>query len=123
MDVQGIHLVWIVVADLDAAVKFYTDVVGLRLSEISKEYRWAELVGPEGAILGIAEKNAHDSKAVGSDAVITLSVDNLQKALEEYKLKGGRLLGTVLEVEGHVKMQTVLDPDGNRLQIVEQLRV
>lgn len=121
MKVQGIELVWVVVANLEAAVKFYTEVVGLQLKEIHKEYGWAELKGANGAFLGLAEKNSYDNKPIGSDAVITVSVDNLEKAIEWYQSKGGRLLGNVLEVEGHVKMQTVLDLDGNRLQIVQKL--
>lgn len=42
MDIKGIHLAWIVVSDIEAAVKFYTETVGLTLMEFSKEYGWAK---------------------------------------------------------------------------------
>lgn len=121
MKVQGIELIWIVVDNLDTAIKFYTEVIGLELKEIHREYGWAELKGAKGACLGLSIKSDYDNKAVGSDAVITISVDNLNEAISLYQSKGCRLLGNVLEVEGHVKIQTVLDLDGNRLQIVQKL--
>ncbi len=38
-----------------------------------------------------------------------------------YKEKGAKLVGEIGEVPGHVKMQTFLDPDGNMMQIVQEL--
>jgi predicted enzyme related to lactoylglutathione lyase len=121
MEVKGIHLNWITVKNLEAAIKFYTEIAGLKLKEHHKEFGWAELAGPEGSILGIAQENSHDNIKAGTNAVITITVDDIQKARDTFKKKGARLVGDVIEVPGHVKMQTFLDTDGNMLQLAELL--
>lgn len=119
MVVQGIFLSWIVVKDIKTALKFYTEVVGLKLREYHEQYGWAELVGPDGAALGIAEESPQEAIKAGSNAVITVSVDNLEEARQEFIKKGVSLMGDVIDVPGHVKMQTFADQDGNTLQLVE----
>lgn len=115
----GISLSWIVVKDIEAAVKFYTQTVGLTLREFNPHYGWAELSGPEGSILGLAKENMEQNAKAGTNAVITVTVDNIAKARDEFLKKGVTLIGDVIEVPGHVKMQTFQDRDGNTLQMVE----
>lgn len=126
MKVREIGLCWIVVKDIKAAVKYYTEVVGLQLAEMNEEYGWAELEGIDGGsrlgIVGIAQENAQDSMKAGQNAVMTFTVDNLEKAKEAMSKKGAKCEGDVIEVPGHVKMQTVIDSDGNRFQICELLK-
>lgn len=123
MKVKGMFLSWIVVADINAAVKFYTEVVGLELKELNTEYGWAELSGPEGFRLGIAQAcPEHEEIKPGTNAVVTVSVDNLDEAMEHLVKKGARLVGEVWEVPGEVRMQTFLDTDGNTLQACEMLK-
>lgn len=122
MKVSGINLNWIVVKDIDAAVKFYTDVMGLTLQKFTKEYGWAELAGPEGSILGLSQESPHFNMKAGTNAVFTITVDDIVKARDEMKKKGVRIEGDILEVPGEVKLQTVIDNDGNMLQLVELTR-
>lgn len=120
MAVKEIGLSWIVVKDVKSAVKYYTEVVGLKLMEMNEEYGWAELEGYEGgARLGIAQDNPQEKVRPGQNAVVTFTVDNLQKSKENMLKKGAKCEGDVIEVPGHVKMQTVVDADGNRFQICE----
>lgn len=121
MQAQGIELTWIVVKDLDQAITFYTQVIGLQLKERSDEFGWAELSGPSGSILGLACASHEADMAPGSNAVIAVTVANLDAALRHFISKGGKLLGKVIEIPGHVKMQTIVDPDGNKLQLVQKL--
>src|ERR1700722_5016007 len=108
MEIKGIHLAWIVVENVEAAIKFYTETVGFTLMEFSKEYGWAELLGKDGARLGIAK---HSSEiAAGGNAVITITVTDIEKARDEFLKKNVHLVGDILEVPGHVKMQTFKDP-------------
>lgn len=123
MEVRGNLLSWIVVKDLKAAVKFYTEVVGLTLLNESPEYGWAELSGPEGASLGIAQESSEMEIKAGSNAVMSISVDNLDAACGLYRKKGAKLVGEIVEVPGHVRMQTFLDFDGNMMQVVQKLGV
>jgi predicted enzyme related to lactoylglutathione lyase len=122
MQVKEIGLSWIVVKDIRAAVKFYVDVVGLKLAEFNEQYGWAELEGYEGGSrLGIAQENPQEKVSAGQNAIITFTVEDLDAAKEAMVKKGAQCEGDVLEVPGHVKMQTVMDRDGNRFQICELL--
>lgn len=123
MAIKGIHLAWLVVTDLKAAVKFYTEDVGLKLQNINEDYGWAELKGAEegGASLGIAQKSDQEKIQPGQNAVVTLSVSDLAKAKQDLSKKGARMLGDVIEIPGHVKLQMVVDQDGNHFQLVERL--
>lgn len=121
MKSQGIYLSWIVVKDIEKAIKFYTETAGLELKEFAKEYRWAELSGPQGAILGIAEESPECPLKAGSNAIVTLSVDDIDKANAHFVKQGATLIGDVVEVPGHVKMQMFVDVDGNTMQICQKL--
>lgn len=124
MNIKSIDLAWIVVNDLKKAIHFYTDNVGLKLKELHEEYGWAELQGHDGgARLGIAQRqsNSSDSIEPGQNAVLTLTVTNLQKSIDEMTKNGTKLVGELQEIPGHVKLQMVQDLDGNHFQIVESL--
>jgi len=122
MKVKEIGLSWIVVKDVKAAVKYYTEVVGLKLLELNEEYGWAELGGYDGGSrLGIAQASPQEKVEPGQNAVVTFTVGNLERAKTHLKEKRAHCEGDVVEVPGHVKMQTVIDRDGNRFQICELL--
>lgn len=123
MAIKSIGLAWIVVKDFKSAIKFYTHVVGLKLHEINEEFGWAELAGNDGdgAILGIARESNDEAIRAGQNAVITLSVDDIAKAKQDLAKKGAKMVGDIIEIPGHVKMQTIVDADGNHMQLVQQL--
>jgi predicted enzyme related to lactoylglutathione lyase len=121
MKTEGIYLSWIVVKDIKAAITFYTTVAGLTLKEFNPEFGWAELSGPEGAILGLAQENKEYGQFAGTNAVVTISVDDIHSACEQFKKNGAILLGELIEIPGHVIMQTFQDSDGNTMQLVQQL--
>src|SRR5262249_16846620 len=111
-----------VVKDIKKAIKFYTEVVGLKVMEYNEQYNWAELRGKDGgATLGIAQKSDQEIIQPGQNAVVTLTVESLVKAKAELSKKGGKTLGEVIEIPGHVKIQSFVDHDGNHLQLVEKL--
>jgi predicted enzyme related to lactoylglutathione lyase len=120
MKPQSIGMVWIVVKDIKNAIKYYTETVGLKLEQFTEQFNWAELSTPEGECrLGICQEEGE--MRAGTNAVVTLSVANIDEACADLKKKGAKLLGDVIEVPGHVKMQTVMDADGNQFQVVEVL--
>ena len=121
MKAKGIYLCWIVVKDIDQSIKFYTEVVGLTLKEYHPEYRWAELSGPGGSLLGIGEEGTDPTMKSGNNAVITIAVEDINEAIVHFKKKNASLVGDVIEIPGHVKMQTFVDGDGNTLQLVQTL--
>ena len=121
MKTKGMFLAWISVKNVSQAIKFYTDVVGLELKEYQKEFGWAELKGKDGYTLGIGQENSEDPIKAGANAVLTVSVDDIEAAKTHYSKSGARLIGETIEVPGHVKLQTFIDNDGNTLQLVQEL--
>ena len=120
--VNQLGLCWIVVDDIKKAVKFYTEVVGLKLVEFHEEFKWAELEGHQGgARFGIGEATAECCTKSGSNAIPTFTVDNLDDTLAILKQKSAHCKGDIVEVPGHVRMQTVVDDYGNEFQFVQVL--
>ena len=122
MKPNKIELSWIVVSDLKKAKKFYTEVLGMKVHESCEEYGWLEVQGAKGgALLGIAQASEKEDVKAGSNAVVTITVDNLQSSIDELKKKKVHFIGDILEIPGMVKMITFADSDGNRFQLVENL--
>lgn len=123
MQVNSIDMCWIVVKDLSKALKYYTEVVGLKLVEHDDKYHWAELAGHDGkgTRLGIAQDSDMEDVKPGQNAVVTFTVKDIENALDHMKEKGANLVGKLIEIPHHVKMQTVKDNDGNSFQMVQVL--
>lgn len=120
--IEKMELAWIVVADINQAVRFYTEIVGLKLLEFNKEYGWAELSGHQGgALLGIAQANDKESVLPGQNAVMTMSVKDIEAAKAELSKKGVTFVGDILEIPCMLKLQLFIDSDGNKLQLVQTL--
>ena len=124
MNLKSMDLAWIVVNDLQKAVKFYTETVGLKLLKMEEKWGWAELAGPNGgARIGIAQTSPQspDNVKPGENAVMTFTVVDIEQAIADLVKKGTKLEGGLQEVPGHVKLQTVVDTDGNRFQLAQLL--
>lgn len=128
MDVKSFGLAWVVVSDLKKAKKFFKETLGLKVHTEAEEYGWMECCGSEkgSAFIGVAQHQEGAKKEEcptlpGSNAVITLTVEDIVQARNELKQKGVQLIGDILEVPGHVKMQTFADPDGNIYQLCQKL--
>ena len=106
MVIKSTELCWIVVADLKRAVEFYTKTLGLTLVSLAEEFGWAELHGQDGGTrLGLAAVSQNNPMQPGSNAVMTFVVEDMESAKKEFQAKGLKLVGEVMEVPGHVKLQ------------------
>lgn len=126
MAVKKIGLSWIMASDISKSKKFFADILGLQIGEgSSEEYGWLELIGKDGgSYLGVGHCNEQDDCTdvnPGQNAVITFTVDNLEQSIEEFKAKGVEFIDEIVEIPGHVKMITFVDPDDNKFQLVEEL--
>lgn len=121
MTIEAMDLVWITVKDVKDAVKFYTEVVGLQLMEMSEEWGWAELQGKNGARLGIGQSCDKSPISAGDNGIVTFTVKDLDQAKASMMKKGAHCVGEIEEVPGHVRMQMIQDPSGNRFQLVQKL--
>jgi predicted enzyme related to lactoylglutathione lyase len=120
---QSSDLSWIVVEDLDRAIHFFTEVVGLKLLYRGDEWGWAELTGHKGGTgLGLALASKEPIVKAGQNAIMTFTVDDVAHSSSEMAKKGGKLVGSLVEVSGHVNLQFFQDQDGNLFQLVQQLQ-
>jgi catechol 2,3-dioxygenase-like lactoylglutathione lyase family enzyme len=106
--------VWYRVRDLAAARAFYTGKLGFTETYLDDDGGWAKL----------ERGNMHIALAEGEpeDAgVATIDVDDAKAEAERLRAEDVEV-GTVLELLNEVRLLDVFDPDGNRVQLVEQLR-
>jgi catechol 2,3-dioxygenase-like lactoylglutathione lyase family enzyme len=105
--------VWYRVRDLAAARAFYTDKLGFTETYLDEEGGWANL---ERAGMQIALAEGEPEEA----GVATIDVDDAKAEAERLRAESVEV-GTVLEIHNEVRLLDVFDPDGNRLQLVQQL--
>lgn len=121
--ITSIELGWIVVKDLQRAIDFYVKTLGFELTTHAPEYNWAEVKAPQGDFtIGIGVAGEDDAlMKPGTNMVPTFTTDNLEEAIAELKKQQVTFIGDVIEVPGHVKMISMLDVDGNHMQLVQKL--
>jgi catechol 2,3-dioxygenase-like lactoylglutathione lyase family enzyme len=105
--------VWYRVRDLAAARAFYTGKLGFTETYLDDEGGWANL---ERAGMQIALAEGEPEEA----GVATIDVDDAKAEAERLRAESVEV-GTVLELHNEIRLLDVFDPDGNRLQLVEQL--
>jgi catechol 2,3-dioxygenase-like lactoylglutathione lyase family enzyme len=106
--------VWYHVRDLDRARDFYTETLGFT-ETYADDDGWAKLERGEMHI-AIAEGEPQPDGPVAS-----IDVDDVKAEAEQLRADQVNV-GTVLELHDEVRVVDVFDPDGNRLQLVQQLR-
>ncbi len=123
--IKKMELSWITVSDLEKAKKFYTEVLGLKVKQYTKEYNWLEVIGHDGGmILGICQEQKGPETGTGkagSSAVVTMVVDDLLAKKKELEAQGVKF-GGIQEIPNEVKLASFTDTDGNRFQLVQVLR-
>jgi catechol 2,3-dioxygenase-like lactoylglutathione lyase family enzyme len=106
--------IWYRVRDLEEARAFYRERLGFDEAYVDEEDRWARLVR------GNSELAIAEGEREGGDAVLTVDVTDLKQEAE--RLRGaGVEVGTVLEIPGTIRLLDVFDPDGNRVQLSEEI--
>jgi len=105
--------VWYQVRDLEAARMFYADVLGF--TETYAHDGWAKLERGD-MLIALAEGEPQPDGPVAS-----VDVPDLKAEAERLRAQHVEI-GTVLELHHEVRVVDVFDPDGNRLQLIEQLR-
>ncbi len=106
-------------SDMDRAVAFYRDVLGLRLIRQDGP-SWAEF---DTGTVRLALHGAVQGRPVeAGGATAVFRVDDLDAARAALEIKGVEFVERGTEVEGFARFASFLDPDGNRVQIIEYAR-
>jgi len=111
MKIRGTDFVMFAVSDLDRAVKFYRDVLGLPQEVYSTEWQWAEF---NCGNVTLSLKGGESVPKAGSGGHIALAVDDVQAACEDLKRRGVRVGKGVQDFECCQTVE-IFDPDGNRV--------
>jgi len=106
--------VWYQVRDLTAARTFYKEQ--LRFTEVFVDAagEWSKLER-NGMEIGLAQGEPQEDGGVAH-----VDVEDVKAAAEELRLAGVEV-GVVFELHGEIRLLDVFDPDGNRLQLAQEL--
>ena len=110
----------IYVTNVDTALKFYVDILGMRVkSHWGKDFAEVEM---NGMIIGLhpATKAGPSPGTIGSIS-IGLEVDDLDSEIAMLKGKGVVFKGNILE-DGPVRLAFFGDPDGNPFYLTQVKR-
>jgi catechol 2,3-dioxygenase-like lactoylglutathione lyase family enzyme len=111
-------VVTIFVSNMDRAVRFYTEVLGMKV-----EYRfgnqWASLKTEDGVTVGLHP--ASKESPAGRKGSITIGFEaseSIEKAVTDMKAKGVKFVSPIVD-DKEIKAAHFEDPDGNEMYIVE----
>jgi catechol 2,3-dioxygenase-like lactoylglutathione lyase family enzyme len=107
--------VWYHVRDLDAARRFYREKLGFTEIAFDAPGEWAKLVN------GAMEIGLARGEPDADGGVAHVDVDDIKAAAERLRADGVEV-GVVLELHGEMRLLDVYDPDGNRVQLAQELR-
>ena len=106
--------VWYHVRNLDEGRRFYRDLLGFEELAVDFEAGWSTLRRAEMEI-GLAVGEPSEA------GVAHVDVADLKDEAERLR-EAGVEVGIVLELTGEMRLLDVYDPDGNRIQLAEELR-
>jgi catechol 2,3-dioxygenase-like lactoylglutathione lyase family enzyme len=112
--IDAVDHVWFWVRDMDRAVAFYADALGLPLRSRHGD-DWAEL-DAGGVRLGLHGATAAE---VPHGGTVVFEVDDLELARAALQERGVAFEEHLGEVPGRARYASFADPDGNSMQIIE----
>jgi catechol 2,3-dioxygenase-like lactoylglutathione lyase family enzyme len=106
--------VWSLVRDFDRGRDFYKRLLGFDETFVDWDDKWSKL---EKGHMRIALAEGEPTLSGGVAAV---DVDDVKLVAQRLR-DAGVEVGTVLELAGQVRLVDVFDPDGNRVQLTQEM--
>jgi len=111
------------VKDLEESIKFYQEIVGLKLQrsfEAGPEREIAFLAAAEGETeVELIDDQAKESVDVGQDISLGFEIDSVTEKIEFLKEKGIGIESGPIAPNSEIEFFYVLDPNGIKIQFVE----
>lgn len=112
----------IYVSDMDRAIHFYTEVLGLKL-QVRIGNEWAEIAAGKGLVLGLHPARPPATPAPGTAGAINIELavtTSLDDVVESLTQKGVQFREPIANYE-NVRLAALADPDGNGLLLAQVL--
>jgi catechol 2,3-dioxygenase-like lactoylglutathione lyase family enzyme len=107
--------VWYHVRDLDEARRFYRETLAFEETAVDFGERWSHLQRGQMEV-GLAEGDPRDDGVVAH-----VDVDDVKGEADRLRAAGVNV-GVVVEIpQGVMRLLDVYDPDGNRIQLAQEL--
>ena len=116
MEVRKVAFI-LMVQDMDRAIAFYRDVIGLEL-RVHHGKNWAEL-GYDDAVVALHGGGNDEFRSTG----LAFTVADVAAACEEVSLGGGRIVQLPEERPGEgILLARLVDPEGNGFDLSQRTR-
>lgn len=109
----GVATVWLPVTDMQRAVGFYADTLGLTVAQ--QQEQWAELEA-DGLKIGLNARKEETPGGSGGAVVAFRPDTELETAVEDLGAKGVQFNGAISD-HPWGRIANFSDPDGNALQL------
>ncbi len=113
----------LVVKDLEESLKFYKEIVGLREDRRLKAGQGVEIVflGEGDTLLELMTSPQPREVNMGTDISLGFEVESVEKKIAELKERGIAIHSGPFQPAPNVKFFYMLDPNGLKIQFVENL--
>ena len=111
---------WVVVyvSDMDRAVRFYADTLGMGVRNRSSEFPEFVELATEGTILSL--NSGPEAKGlIGRPTGITLTLSDMEGTYSSLSEQGVRFSGSPTKQPWGGVMTSLFDPDGNEISLLE----
>ena len=106
------------VSDLEKAIEWYNDVLGLELVYKLDQHGWCEMAtATKHVTIGLGQTE----EQVTGGTTPTFGVMDIDAARKHLESKDVRFDGDTYEIEGMVKLCMFYDPDGNSYMLAQSL--
>jgi catechol 2,3-dioxygenase-like lactoylglutathione lyase family enzyme len=125
--IKGIEHVAIVVSDMDKSIRFYNEVLGLKIHHDGRREggRKKSFLGTKSrTLIAMTEDENRGKEGAGfvqSVAHIAFRVDDVERAREVLREKGVEFIEEKLDKDKKRKSYHFLDPDGLELEIYGEI--
>lgn len=113
----------IMVKNLEESLKFYQEIIGLPVDRRFKAGPGKEIVflGAGETKVELIQDDALEEVTIGEDISLGFLVNSLDEMMEFVKTQGIPIHSGPIQPNPHVKFFYVLDPDGLKIQFVENM--